>query len=147
MNKLWPLQCYIIITRTNKQASQQKEDAKQCTFLPPQPLGFVLHSWLLLLLLLLLLPDNPVLMFACVYWNMHGVTPHHHKGPVMLGLPHWSHAVLLVHAVGRRLAAVQQQPLCCPNDVVWALRGGDVGGCVCGGGGVLLISNAPQHFS
>lgn len=50
---------------------------------------------------------------------------HRHKEPVMHGLLHRSHTPVLVGAAARWRAAVHRQPLCCPNDVVCALRGGD----------------------
>lgn len=65
-------------------------------------------------------PDvSAMFSFACAAGNMHGVRPHQHKGAVMRGLPHGSHAALLLRrgGVGSWLAA-QRQPPHSPNDVV-----------------------------
>lgn len=106
-----------------------------CTFLTSTSLGSAVQLTLMEAVMLLLVSDNPVFMFACLYWNTHRVTPHQHKGPVMWGLPHKATRRFWFHAVGRWLAAAHHQPLYCLNDVVWTLRGGDIGSVESGGAG------------
>lgn len=139
MNELYKskklaFQCYIISTIARKGWCS----GKWFTFLTSASFDSVPLSASLTLMevvMLLLVSNKPVFMFACVYCNMHSVTPHQHKGPVMWGLPHKATRGFWFHAVGRWLAAVHHQPLYCPNDVVWAPRGGNIGSAESGGAG------------
>ena len=110
---------------------------KHCTSLPPQPLGFAAHTgtvewWHRWRRPCCCCCQCQIIPCLCLHVYPDTCTVSLHISTKNLWCEDYhieATRCFWFHAAGRRLAAAHHHPLHRPNDVVWAPRGGDEGGC------------------